>query len=321
MSRILITGANGYLGMRICRYLSEIGHEIVALCYPDIPDDNEWKSALSAVYVGNIADRQIIDELSNENVEILIHLVSLDQYQSKADPAIVASVNITPVWSLLDLFTKRNLKHFIYFSTVHVYGDLANRGVLTEDTICTPLSPYALTHYIGENICEYYNRISSTKCTVLRLSNSYGAPLKKDANCWSLVINDFCKQAYMNREFTIASDGSSYRDFIHGNDVCNAVNTLISQTEKCTDFIYHVSSGISYSIATLASIVQREFYKRYRREVSVKYLQEPIKDKYSEKNFIVDNSRLKKLGFSVSVSIEDGINSMFDYFDAINNGK
>ena len=82
------------------------------------------------------------------------------------------SINVLPIWNLLHSFQKKqNLKRFIYFSTVQVYGRIPTI-VLNEDIKTAPLNQYALTHLMSENINNYYNRSSKIDCINIRLSNS-----------------------------------------------------------------------------------------------------------------------------------------------------
>ena len=94
------------------------------------------------------------------------------------------------------------------------------------------VNTYALTHHLSEQICDHYNRKTSTNVISVRLSNSYGNPIFKENNCWWLAINDLCKNAFINKEIRLLSDGTPQRDFIHGNDVCQAVQCLLNTNEK-----------------------------------------------------------------------------------------
>ena len=61
-----------------------------------------------------------------------------------------------PTWNLLDSFQK-GLEKFIYFSAVHVYGNLPSRDI-TEEHQTKPINAYGLTHLLSEEICNYFNK-------------------------------------------------------------------------------------------------------------------------------------------------------------------
>ena len=160
MENILIVGASGYLGARISYQLAKKGKNITALCFPDLPIDKEWCSLMKKVIVRDIRSNSVIDEITSEFYDSVIYLVSLNHHDSKKNPSFVNSINVIPVWELLNSFNNKNtVKKFIYFSTVQIYGKLDFK-IINEDTKPQPQNQYALTHLMAENINNYYNQIS-----------------------------------------------------------------------------------------------------------------------------------------------------------------
>ena len=187
--KIVITGASGYIGSRLCLFLSENGHDITALCYPKIPQQKGWTEKVKQFIVGDIRDKAIIEKISKSKADVIIHLVSLDHHDSEKKPSFVSEINFQPTWNLLHACSAKGLKKFIYFSTIHVYGKNQN-GYIDENRAVSPFNAYGLTHALSEQICNYYDRKTETECINIRLSNSYGEPVFLDAKCWSLIVND-----------------------------------------------------------------------------------------------------------------------------------
>lgn len=319
MKKILVTGANGYIGARICKFLSDKGFRVTGLCYPEIPNEMRWVDALDEVVAGDIRNIELINRLSDKQFDVVIHLISLDHYQSNADPTYVSSINVVPTWSLLDVFSKKGLGQFIYFSTIQVYGKL-KEGVIDETRAHDCVNPYGLTHYLSENLCHYFNQNSSTTCTVFRLSNSYGSPVFIDNNCWWLVINDLCKSAYINKYIKLLSDGSPQRDFIHGNDLCQAVELLINiEDRNIQKGIYHISSGNTHTILELAGKIKEIYINRYGEIIPVSTSAKTEVEDFNIFNktqgYVIDNSRLRNIGFDPVWSLDKGINELFDYME------
>ncbi|MDR2840584.1 MAG: NAD(P)-dependent oxidoreductase [Paludibacter sp.] len=307
--KILIIGANGYLGAQISIHLANQGYKVSGLCFPEIPNDTNWINLFENLFVSDIRDTKKLAEIAENQYDILIHLVSLDHHQSNASPDFVASVNITPTWNLLDIFTKKGLKKFIFFSTIHIYGkDIA--GDIAENYPTNSQNPYALTHCISETICKYYAVNSETDCTIVRLSNSYGSPVFSENNCWWLVVNDLCRQAFSDKKIVLQSDGSPLRDFINGIDVCRAVENIIENGEK--NETYHISSGKTYSILELAQIVQKIYKSVYNKQIDI--LTAKSTQNYPKK-YIINNNKLTQIGFSTSVSLDEGVKKIFEYFE------
>ncbi len=309
--KILITGGSGYIGARLCLHFANEGYSVTSLCHSKIPSDKGWVSKMEKVIIGDVRDELFISELANDNYDIVVHLVSLDHHQSNSSPTFVSSVNITPVWSLLDIFSKHGLKKFIYFSTAQIYGVLSDEQVL-ENQILKPQNPYGLTHQIGEVICDYYNRNSSVDCCVIRLSNSYGAPLFEETNCWWLVINDLCQMAYKQKEIVLQSDGSPLRDFIHGWDVCSGVQTVIETNDK--HFIYNLSSGKTLSILDIAEKIKEVYLDRYGVELIITKAES--ENNIAKKTvYKIDNSLICGIGFEPKWNLVMGINDLFDFLE------
>tara|TARA_Y100000768_G_scaffold388823_1_gene387555 strand:- start:5916 stop:6878 length:963 start_codon:yes stop_codon:yes gene_type:complete len=318
MNNILIVGASGYLGSRISYQLAKKGKSITALCFPNLPKDKKWCSAMKKVIVGDIRSSSVVDELTSEFFDSIIYLVSLNHHDSKKNPSLVNSINVLPVWELLNSFKNKNsIKKFIYFSTVQVYGKLDYK-IINEDTQPQPQNQYALTHLMAENINNYYNQISSINCINVRLSNSYGSPVFKDCDCWWLVINELCKEAYYNKKIVLKSDGTPLRDFIHYNDILKSLEFLLDDNlRKSNNNTYNISSENVLSILEIANEIKNAYEKRYSRTINIEIgNNHTSKTKNKQlKKYKISNKKIRNLGFKPDLSINDGINEIFNYFE------
>lgn len=319
--RILITGANGYLGAQLSTYFAQKGHSITALCFPEIPKDANWCASMNEVLVGSIAEDSTIERLAQYDFDAIIHLVSLDHHQSAiASTPDVLKVNVQPAWRLLETFAPKGLKTFLFFSTIHVYGALPVVRV-SESYPTSPANVYALTHLLTEQVCDYFNRTSEVNCLTARLSNSYGEPVFPENNCWWLAVNDLCRMAYYDKCIRLLSDGSPQRDFIHGSDVCRAVDVLLTAAPKdVAHSTFHVSSSKTHSLLELAGMVQSVYLETYGERLVVSTpLQEAVSDfdRYAEVDtYTIDNTALRSLGFENLVDLKAGIRQLFSYFDS-----
>lgn len=313
MKKVLVTGGSGYIGARLCLHLANQGYLVTPLCYSYVPEDKSWVSKMDNIVVGDLRDEKFLSELAKNRYDVIVHLVSLDHNQSNGSPSHVSAVNITPVWSLLDVFSKQGLKKFIYFSTAQVYGVLKDETV-TELRDTNTQNAYGLTHRAGEVICEHYNRVSSVDCRVVRLSNSYGAPIFDENNCWWLVVNDLCRMAYMEKKIVLQSDGSPLRDFIHGWDVCSGVQCIIETSED--HFVYNLNSGNTMSIMEIAQKIKAVFFVRYGIKLPI--IAAKRESDVEIKKYLLDNSLVRSIGFEAKWSLEDGINNLFEYLEQNN---
>ena len=110
MNKVLITGACGYLGARLSKYLAETGYRVTALDSFDPYLYSQWTSLMEDVIIGDIRDENIISDLAEKQFDVVIHLISLDHHKSEDNPNFVSSINVMPIWNLLDKLTKNGLK-------------------------------------------------------------------------------------------------------------------------------------------------------------------------------------------------------------------
>jgi len=315
MKKVLITGANGYIGARLVNHLRENSFEVYGQCLH--PSAASWLNQMKEVIVGDIRDESIQDKLCELGVDSVIHLISLDHHKSEDNPSFVTSVNVAPTWSLLKKFSETGLKTFVYFSTIKVYGVLPAINI-TEDFVCKPDNAYALTHLMSEEVVNYFNRNTSINAINIRLSNSYGTPIFRDNNCWWLVINDMCKTAFLEKRVVVKSNGSPQRDFIHLQDVCKIVEKLLtSEKSDKLDNTFHLSSSKTLTILELAHVVKNVYFEMFEEDIPI--LMSDGSDissleKYMSINrYTIDNSKLKQLGFLPVVNLNHGIKELFAY--------
>jgi nucleoside-diphosphate-sugar epimerase len=314
--KIIITGANGYIGARLVQSLST-EFEIIAHCFPSAPKDKLWLNKITHIIVGDLREDSVIEKISDLKVYALIHLVSLNHHQSAGKPTEVMSVNVNPTWMLLNAFSlKKNLKKFINFSTVHIYGKLPFE-LITENFKPNPSNQYALTHLLSEHIVNYYNDNFDITAYNLRVSNSYGSPVFEENNCWWLVINDLCKTAFEKKKITLKSDGSSLRDFINSSDLVYAISIILNIDHDIEHNTFNISSEESLPILEIAIIVKKVYFKKFGEDISI-YINENQKIESPNLNankqkFTISNERLRKKGFAIKTGIEEGVTELFDY--------
>jgi UDP-glucose 4-epimerase len=319
LKKVLITGACGYLGARLSKYLAENGYDVTAFDSFDPFGYKEWSSLMEEMIVGDVRDETIISKLADKKFDAVIHCISLDHRKSEDDPNIVSSINVMPTWNLLDRFSKLGLQKFIYFSTSQVYGKVPSIEI-TEEYQPSPQNNYGLTHLLSENICNYYNENTETECINIRLSNSYGSPVFRENNCWWLVINDLCKIAYKENKIKLLSDGLPQRDFIHSSDICRAIGILINSATDINENTFNVASGQTLTILELAHIVKKVYVKRYKKNINIhlpnNFVSENPHKHKSLNRYVINNKRIQNLGFHPEMSIEAGLNEIFQYLES-----
>jgi UDP-glucose 4-epimerase len=194
-------------------------------------------------------------EAACQGVDVVVHLAALNEIECAADPIAAALVNGVGTWRLVQAAIHQKVRKFIFFSTAHVYGQpLA--GVITEKTLTRPAHPYASSHHFGEEaVLEAHDNGRMTGI-VLRLSNGVGAPAFMGVNRWTLLANDLCRQAVVDRKLTLRSSGLAMRDFISISDICLGVRHCLGLEKKaCGDGLFNLGAGVSMSVLDMAGLI------------------------------------------------------------------
>lgn len=240
MPRVLITGANGYVGARLTAHLLGKGIAVHAATRRPLPPLPAFEGARPV--------RLDFDEPSPESLEeacgavdAVIHLAALNDQQCREDPARALEVNTLGTWLLTKAAQKAGVRHFIYFSSIHVYG-APLRGRYAESSGTQPVSHFALTHRFAED----YARIAEIPVrTVFRLANGIGAPVLPQTNCWMLLVNDLCRQAVTTGRMVLKSHGLQLRNFVSMARVEDLVFRVLADKEK---------AGASFEVINLVGI-------------------------------------------------------------------
>jgi UDP-glucose 4-epimerase len=258
--QILVTGAFGFLGGRIAQSLSSSGHTVVIgsgreLNSPEwLPDSKsievEWENQTS---LGKIC----------EDIDVIIHCAGVNAQDSQLHPVNALKYNGLFTSCLVEAAKDSNVSSFIYLSTAHVYSNPL-KGYITVNKCPGNLHPYATSHLAGEQSVLYAGLNSNMTGIVLRLTNCFGKPAHKKANCWMLLVNDLCRQAVEEKSLTLRSNGKQLRDFISIKSLCEKIEFLLSSIHAQRDnnsFVLNVSSGKSMQVSAMATLIQKRCEK------------------------------------------------------------
>jgi len=254
--RIVITGAAGYIG----GYLVKALHKDNDLLIIDKSwGDSQWSLNL-------LADKTI-QEIEFYNPDLIYHLAAQTSVnKSFEDIEQDVKDNILTTVRLLSL-----KKKIIFVSSGAVYG---NKLRVTERDKLKPESPYA----ISKVACENYIMVYGVPYVILRLGNVYGR------NCNKGVIK------YLKDGYPIFGTGNHIRDYIHIDDVVNA----LIMAPKWKQGIYNVGTGRGTTVNEIADLLGVE--KRYAPSV-------PEQVKISLMAY-----KAKSQGWEPKIRLEEGIN-------------
>ena len=303
--KILITGGSGYLAGTISSFLCKNKDYEVSICsssslrtkHKDINTLKvEWnnKSSLRNICKGK---------------DIIIHCASPDASFSKKYPEASYEFSNNILDSFLNEAIRNKVKKFIYFSSAHVYQPKLE-GVLNEKSPIIPEHPYGVSKKIAEQ--TLLEKKELIEINIIRLSNAFGIPSNKNLNCWKLVVNDFCKQAILDKKILINSDGTQVRNFVSIHEVCRLIDFMITYffKGKLLPTIFNFGGNWTLSIFDMAKLIAKQYEKHFDLNLDILIKKNP-KPTTAKLNFNYD--LIVKSGFKPNNNDIAHIDELFSY--------
>ncbi len=253
MAEVLVTGAFGYIGGRVARHLSALGHTLRLGTRRAGVQPPEWIRN-GEVFTCNVFDDGQL-EAACDGVDCVVHLASVNENVCAADPALALNVNGIGTLRTLLSAIQAGVGRFIYLSTAHVYGAPLT-GIITEATLPKPLHPYAISHRTAEDFVLAAQAKGDIDGIVLRLSNGFGAAECADVDRWTLLVNDLCRQAVTTGRMIMRSPGNDERDFVTLEDTARAVAHFVGLDRMALgNGLFNVGSGRSIQVHEMVELI------------------------------------------------------------------
>lgn len=229
MAKILITGSTGFIGKELLANLKYSDHEILELNHSsgDISDESIWSSLPKTDVVVHLAARTFVPD-------------------SWADPLGFLKTNLQGTICALN-YCKNQEARLVFLSS-YMYGN-PELLPISESAVLHACNPYALSKKLAEDVCRFYADNFKVGIAVLRPFNVYG-PMQHDDFLIPMII----KQA-MTQNVIHVKDLEPKRDYIYIDDV---VECIIRAFELDSNFnVFNIGTGISYSVAKVIDIIQK----------------------------------------------------------------
>jgi nucleoside-diphosphate-sugar epimerase len=304
---VLVTGGAGYLGSILVPTLLLKGHNVTVL-------DNfmyDQTSLLECCAHPNF--RVIKGDARNEATikaalkgqDIIIPLAAIVGAPAcNLDPLATRSTNFEAVAMINRLRSKE--QRIIFPTTNSGYG-IGQEGIFcTEETPLRPISLYGTTKVDAER-----NLLDSDNVITFRLATVFGFSPRMRLD---LLVNDFTYRAFNDR-YIVLFEAHFKRNYIHIRDVAKAFMFGIDNFDKMKNQPYNVG----LSTANLSKMELCERIKDQIPEFNV-FVSEIGKDP-DQRNYIVSNDKVERLGYRPDHSIEAGITELIKGFRIINNNK
>lgn len=232
---ILVTGGAGYIGSHAVLALLRAGYSVIVLDNLEYGHREFVEEILQVkLVVGDIGDRQLLDQLfANHNIAAVMHLAAyIAVGESVTQPAKYYRNNVSATLTLLEAMMAADVKHIVFPSTCAIYG-MPKQVPMTENHPQEPMSPYATTKWMVEQILNDFDRAYNLRSVVFRFFNAAGANpeglLGEDHKPETHLIPLVLLTALGKRESISiwgtdypTPDGTCLRDYIHVSDLADA---------------------------------------------------------------------------------------------------
>ena len=265
MKKVLITGGLGNLGSWITAHFCNEGYDVFVLT----KNKRELTESLNFnLLYADITQLEEVKSVFKENkFEYIIHTASVNDGFVNGYSSLSLEVNALGTRNILECIKEDEIKHFIYFSTFQVYGKY--EGIISEQTPTLPKHDYGTTHLFAEIYLKQFHKTHQIPYTIIRLTNSYGAPKDYDSSKWYLVLNDLSKSAFKEKEIVLKSNGKAPRDFIWMGTVAETMRQLI-KLPAATNDTYNLSGQNTLDMLDVAQAVKEAYKEKYGEEIPIK---------------------------------------------------
>jgi nucleoside-diphosphate-sugar epimerase len=252
--KLLVTGGGGFIGSHLVGRLLDLGHEVRILDnFETGRRENLAEFSGTEVIAGDLLDPAPLAR-AVAGVEAIFHVAALPSVpRSWSDPVGSLRANALGTAALARAALSAGVQSIIYSSSSSVYGDQPGE-CRSEDIEPRPISPYASSKLLGEEILLAHAASKSLRVLALRYFNVFG-PRQDPTSQYSAVIPKFIAAALRDEPVVIHGDGTQSRDFTYVNNVVDA--NLLALQSTASGHSLNIACGRSISLLDLVDAIAR----------------------------------------------------------------
>ena len=309
-SKVLVTGADGFIGSHLAESLVQAGANVRGLVYYNSFGSKGWldSSALSKdmeLIAGDVRDGAQIQQLVR-GVDVIFHLAALIAipYSYRAAASYVQT-NVEGTLNIVQAARDQGNVRVLHTSTSEVYGT-ARKVPIGEDHPLQPQSPYSASKIAADAMAMSFHLAHGLPLTIVRPFNTYGPRQSARA-----VIPTVITQILNGKRRIKLGSLSPTRDFNYVSDTCAGFLAL-AQCDDALGKTVNIGSDTEISVGDTARLIARTI----GTEIEIECDEERLRPANSEvERLHCDNSLIRALtGFKPQVGIEEGLTKTVDWF-------
>lgn len=312
MSAILVTGAAGFIGYKVCQDLLRSGSEVIGIDnMNEAYDINLKKWHLSQLvpfkkftfYRQDIRNKEALRQITGNHARIaaVINLAARAGVRASLEnPWEYMDTNLTGTLNLLETCRAASIPKFILASSSSVYGKDAPLPTPEEADTNHPLQPYAASKKAGEVLSHAYHHLYGLDVTVFRYFNVYGPGCRAD-----LAMFRFMKWISEGEKIQLNGDGSLTRGFTYLDDI--SVGTIAGLKPMG----YEIINLGGHEQISMQQLIQK-FEQLLGKKAQIEYL--PAHPADMPANWADVSKARKILGWEPKISLDEGLGLLVDWY-------
>ncbi len=259
MSRILVTGAAGFIGSHLCEALVHAAHDVIGVdsfdefYNPAVKRRNIERLCSNDRFdlvEADIRDQATMGEAVGKGVDLVVHLAARAGVRPSIEqPLLYQDVNLGGTMVLLEACRQHGVQRFIFAGSSSVYGNNKKVPFAESDPVDHPISPYAATKKAGELLCHTYHHLFGMSITSLRFFTVYGPRQRPD-----LAIHKFARLIEEDKPIPVFGDGTMTRDHTYIDDI---IDGALRAIDRCDGFhIYNLGESRPVSLTNLIGLLE-----------------------------------------------------------------
>lgn len=337
MSKILVTGAAGFIGFHVCKKLLALGFEVYGIdnlnAYYDVRLKLDRLKELGVDVQSELFMRQqevksenyknfcfsqmdLVDEhrldhlFLKEKFDTVINLAAQAGVRYSIDnPKVYIQANVVGFMNVLEACRINKIKHLIYASSSSVYGNQEKVPFSETDRVDHPISLYAATKKSNELMAHVYSHLYGLKTTGLRFFTVYGPWGRPD-----MAPFLFTKAILSETPIKVFNNGDLMRDFTYIDDIVKGI-VAVSQTDNIVEkyTIYNIGNNTPVKLLDFIQAIESACGKKAQLDFY------PMQDGDVYQTF-ADIEALKSItGYVPKIKIKEGtqefVNWYMNYFN------
>ncbi|MDH6235939.1 NAD-dependent epimerase/dehydratase family protein [Cryobacterium sp. CG_9.6] len=252
MAKVVVIGANGFIGSHLVDGLVGAGHEVTA--FDRFSTARPTFSALGVTVIqGEFLSRADLESAVRGQDYVFHFLSTTSPATAEADPTLDIRTNVAQTVELLEACVAAGVKKFYYASTGGAIYGPQDKAEYSEMDRALPISPYGIGKLSIEHYLHYFRKKHGLDSTSLRISNPYGTRQKPNRKQGLIPIA--LRQIVLGQPVIRLGSGSMVRDYVYVEDLVRMVIPMVGVDSQFD--LYNLGSGEGHSVAGVIESLRR----------------------------------------------------------------